>query len=105
MSTPSCDVQTRQLACGDGVNAACILADRFRFPALAIEQRGDINTNAMIHGGDGLGKLVAAAEDMYDGSPVFLKCSPPPDGRGTVFYHPLIHAVVASSMYGQIWLL
>ena len=32
------------------------------------QERGDINDNAMIRGGEGLGKLVAEAEDVHKGS-------------------------------------
>jgi len=85
--TPECAVEgggAHELACGSGAHAACVLGGRYRFPAAAIEQRGDVNDNPMVRGGEGLGKLVAPAEDVGEGAPVFLKCSPPADGRGTV---------------------
>lgn len=84
---PACAVPgagRQQVACGEGAGAECMLAGRFRFPAQAIEHRGDVNDNAMIRGGEGLGKLVAKARDTYAGEAVFLKCAPAPEGRGTV---------------------
>jgi hypothetical protein len=84
---PACVVPgagRQEVACGEGAGAECMLAGRFRFPAQAIEHRGDVNDNAMIRGGEGIGKLVAKARDMYAGEAVFLKCAPAPEGRGTV---------------------
>ena len=85
---PDCIVKGgdgHDLTCGSGARATCVLAQRYRFLAAAIEHRGDINQNAMIRSGEGLGKLVVTAEDIREGRPVFLKCSPPADGRGTVY--------------------
>jgi hypothetical protein len=86
-SVPACAVDggsRQEVKCGEGAGPECTLAGRFRFPSQAIERRGDINDNAMIRDGEGLGKLVVRALDTHAGAPVFLKCSPAPEGRGTV---------------------
>jgi hypothetical protein len=86
--TPACSEDAavgQHLVCGQDAGASCMLAGRFRFPAHAMEQRGDFNGNAMAHpGGVGLGKVVAKARDLHDGALVFIKCESPPGGRGTV---------------------
>ena len=86
--TPACSEDAavgQHLVCGQDAGASCMLAGRFRFPAHAMEQRGDLNGNAMAHrGGVGLGKVVAKAMDLRDGALVFIKCESPPGGRGTV---------------------
>lgn len=86
-SVPACAVDggsRQEVKCDEGAGSECTLAGRFRFPSQAIERRGDINDNAMIRDGEGLGKLVVRALDMHAGAPVFLKCTPAPEGRGTV---------------------